>query len=47
MIYTLRSVLLFRDPLSGWTVGLHPLWLELIQDWLLVAPGTVEIGVAR
>ena len=47
MIYTLRSVLLFGDPLSGWTVGLHPLWLEVIQDWLLVAPGTVEIGVAR
>ena len=47
MIYTLRSVLLFGDPLSGWTVGLHPLWQEVIQDWLLVAPGTVEIGVAR
>ena len=46
MINTLRSMLLFGDPLSGWTVGLHPLWQEVIQDWLLVAPGTVEIGVA-
>ena len=42
MIYTLHVVLLYGDPLSDWTGGLHPLWLEVI-----VARGTVEIGVAR
>ena len=47
VIYTLHGVLHFDDPLSSWTAGLHLLWLEAIQDWLLVAPGTVEIEVSR
>ena len=44
MITTLRSVLFFGDPLSGWAVGLHPLWLDVIQDWLLVVQGPLKLG---